>query len=211
MGAMAPYFQVFPTQPGGIPTNAALVASQHMAWEVKVLDGGSEVGFERLHRPQFGNGAGYEVLKPLGQWPAGKTLRLKAKLGSSDYTLEHTIQVGAGPHLVAPVCAWTGPIAPDPRGPSIPEGAWPTNMPYRPSPHRRTFALPSIISALEYALEVMAIVDDRGKLYRVEGLIPHGAPPSVETQITDLADHARIVGLRITDMAGNHSAYGRDV
>lgn len=213
MGAMAPFFTLLPVPAGGVPTNAAVLATQHYGWTVRVLDEGREIPTLLEGMNQFGAGPGYVVIRPVETWPAGKTLELLATTQSLSpaTTVRHVFRTGSGAMIKAPTCAWKGPIAPGPRGPSMPPGMWPTNMPYRPHQNERSFAIPGVDSEGGYLVAARVWLEADGQTTVYEGAIAPASLAEIKLPpvgADDFSDSARIVALELRDMAGNVTHYG---
>jgi hypothetical protein len=210
MGAAAPYFTVLPVPAAGVPTNAALVTSQHMAWSVRVLDAGREVPVEIGWLSSFGSGDNYSVVRPLAPWPAKRRLELHATQEGTTSIETHAFTTAAGPHTEPPRTTWSGPIGIQPRGPTMPPGSWPTNFP-RPPENERTFVLPSVQTGAGYLVVARLWLEDGAQAWCTEGAL--GTASGVSIGLTppsgDFTDAARIVGLALTDLAGNTARYGK--
>jgi hypothetical protein len=209
MGAMAPYFSVYPL-PARVPTNAAIVASQHMNWEVTVLDGGAPV---EVRMEQFATAL---AIRPVHGWPPNRALEIVATLGGQER--RHPFETGPGPHVTSPVCEWTGPSTIHPKPPMPPSDSWPTNIP-RPPKNQRTFTIPTVFSPIGYLVSALVRVIDRGRAWSMVTALPAAteapAPgqPSPYVALTpgyddEFSDSAQIIGMTVTDLAGNVARYG---
>jgi hypothetical protein len=199
MGSMAPYFSVYPL-PAQLPTNAAVLASQHLVWTVAVLDGDTELA---VAVEPFASAL---AIRPARGWPPGGALVVVARLGDTE--IRHPFVTAASPLDQPPRCDWSGPSTIDPKSPVPPPDSWPTNIP-RPPRHQRTFALPRIDSAAGYLVAAQLHVIDR-EPWTTEVALHAGSSHIALTPRGDaeFTDRARIIGLTLTDAAGNVARYG---
>lgn len=210
MGAPAPYFSVYPL-PAKLPTNAAILASQHMSWEVTVVDGSTAL--EVVVEPF----ASALAIRPVGGWPTGRSLEVVARL--HDEERRHPFETASMSHDLPPRCEWPGPSKIHPKSAAPQPDMWPTNMP-RPPHNERTFSLPLVVSTPGYLVLARLTLTDRGRTWSTEvGVSPsssttiesgHPAPfvaltPGYEAEFSD---DAQIIGVTLVDVAGNQSSYG---
>jgi len=215
MGAMAPYFSVYPLPPK-VPTNAAILVSQYMSWTVTVLDGESPIDVRvEPFAPLLEDGSTLAI-RPAQGWPPDRSLEVVARLDDS-FERRHPFVTSNASHDVAPSCDWTGPSTIHPKSPIPEPDTWPTNIP-RPPRNQRTFSVPAVGSSAGYMVAARLWVTDRGKIWSVEvGLIAAAAPseqPSPYVALTpaygddEFSDAAAVIGMKLTDLAGNVSSYG---
>lgn len=211
MGAMAPYWNVLPVPDGGLPTNAALLATQHLSWAVAVKDGDEVVETTVEQLQQIGALTGQVVvIRPTAAagWPARRELQIVATLAGSSQ-VSAAVRTGAGPERRPPRCDWRGPVAPAPRVPALAAAIWPTNVP-RPPENQRSFSLGALESDAGYLVIARIRLQDRKQVATIEGALRTGA--SVDVPISpswkEISDAARIVALELEDMAGNVARYG---
>jgi hypothetical protein len=180
-----------------------------MAWSVRVLDDGSEIPIETSWMSRLGGSSSYSVVRPVSSWPAGKKLELVATQEGSTMTERHTVTTSGGPMHEPPSCAWPGPFPIQPRGPTLPPGSWPTNLP-APAENERTFVLPPVSSRVGYVVAVRLWLQDGARAWCTEGALDAGRTESIGLTPSgdDFTDAAKIVGLVVTDLAGNSARYG---
>lgn len=210
MGAPAAYFSLYPT-PAEVPTNAAVLGSQYLQWAVTVADGTQPI---EVTVEWFG---GALAIRPVHAWPANRKLAVTARLG--DMVREHAFHTGSGAHTEPPRCEWPGPSAIHPKS-GVPEPtSWPTNIP-RPPRNQRSFSIPPVVSTAGYQVLAELYVSDRGRRWSVAVGLPSAASTVIEpgtpspfvmlTPNTDqeLSDAAQVIGMTVTDVAGNSARYG---
>jgi hypothetical protein len=197
MGARAPSFTLLPAPAAGVPTNAALVATSHSRWAVRVEGAPVEVTTEARHSPD--GTTEYTLVRPARApsllsrltapvaepppplWPAGQTLTLVswpdglappgAPAAEPAWSQRTPFTVAPGPCGSPPTCAWSGPIAMTAHHPIFPPGfAGPTNAPVSPS-NARSFALPAITSEAGYLVHAAIRLAWMGGGYTVEGML----------------------------------------
>lgn len=207
MGSTPPYFSVYPL-PAKVPTNAAVLVSQYMSWTVTVLDGKTSI--DVVVEP-FGSSSGMGAtlaIRPVHGWPPGRSLEVVAVMTGAEK--RHPFETARSPHETPPTCAWTGPVTIHPKSPTPEPDTWPTNIP-RPPANLRTFPLPQIESPAGYMVAARLWLTDRGKRQPHDVCLSSGSPhvslaPGYGQDA--FSDEAQIIGIELTDVAGNVARYG---
>lgn len=216
MGSTPAYFSVYPL-PAKVPTNAAILASKYAVgpdadWSVTVLDGKQAVEVRVQPFASAAGPGGTFAISPVHGWPPGRALEVVARLGGDER--RHPFKTAKTDHRVPPHCDWTGPVTIHPK-PSTPEPElWPTNMP-RPPRNLRTFPVPSVHSLAGYMVAARLCVTDRGRTWAMEIAMPASTAPSEPSAVSltppygdEFSDAAQVIGMELTDVAGNVARYG---
>jgi len=216
-GAIAHYFRVMPPAGRRLPINAALLASHHQRWVVKVLDGANELPIDVEGIRVIADLSSYLLLRPRGNWPVNRALEIVATPenlfsapGVPAPAVRSVIRTASEPSTRPPRCAWSGPIAPVPcSGDSV--NAWgPTGIP-RPNPSQRNFPLHAVECDAGEVLLARIVFEEAGQRDSYHFAMRPGAyvelpvlPPPPRSAISD---EARIVSLELEDLAGQTTRY----
>jgi hypothetical protein len=210
MGSTPPYFSVYPL-PAKVPTNAAILASQYLEWKVSVVDGNTPIEVRVESFAGSGGLGAIVAIRPVQGWPADRSLEVVAT--SIGGERRHPFKTSNTSHDLPPTCEWTGPSTIHPKSSTPEPASWPTNMP-RPPRGQRTFSMPHVHSPTGYMVAAQLFISDRGRTWPMQiGLAVANADPSPSVTLAppygeDFSDEARLIGVKLLDVAGNVSTYG---
>lgn len=216
MGSTPSYFSVYPL-PARVPTNAAILASKYAVgmdpdWTVTVLDGKRALDIRvQPFAASAGPGATFAI-SPVHGWPPGRSLEVVARLAGDER--RHPFKTSKSDHRVPPHCDWTGPVTIHPKSSMPDPELWPTNIP-RPPRNLRTFPVPSVQSDAGYMVAARLHVSDRGTTSMHQIAMQASAEPSAHSTVSltptygeEFSDAAQVIGMELTDLAGNVARYG---